>query len=139
MQPHRHPPERGPEAAIPPRTYRWPLDRKLGFGALALVPLLLLIAALFAAFVTAAVGVTSVAAMLMYVHVGAQFLVLVLYAHLLVGNPSLDAPGKVLWAAFMLVLAPAATLAYWYVHVWHAEPPERRHDVHVVELHESHA
>jgi hypothetical protein len=110
----------GNEFETPP--VDWRLTYRLGYGALALAPALLLISSLFSA---VAAGVSQEAlgmtAELLYVHIGVQFLVLLVFGHLMMTNPSVESAERWFWGAAFLVGAPVATLAYWYIHVWNAE------------------
>lgn len=116
------------------------MSRKLGYGFLAILPGFLLVLAALVALAQAHAPDMSVSgpAMLMYVHVGTQFIVLLIYGYLLFNNRALSSKGRVAWALYMLFLAPAAVISYWLVHVWRAEgPEERRIDVVRLEPHES--
>lgn len=116
---------RGPRPTISPRTHTWSTERRLMYGVLAALPGVLL-------FFTAATGIGATAsdasmtvpAILFYVHVASQLLVLMLFGHLMTANRQLSPVGKLVWGTYFLLLAPAAVLSYWYVHVWRAEGRE---------------
>lgn len=131
------------ESAIPPWTERWPRQRQIGFGVVACIPLTLLAATFICGFLTA-VGVglpysADAMVVLLYTHVGAQFITLLLFGHLMMANPQLSGGAKTVWAAAFLFLAPFAIPTYWALHVWSEEasvpaeiegrPPQ--HSVHV--------
>ncbi|MGF1464823.1 MAG: hypothetical protein ACFCGT_01705 [Sandaracinaceae bacterium] len=101
----------------------WPLKQRLAFGVLALVPVVLLVASLIAAVVASLSESVELAvpAMLVYVHVVTQLIVLYIFGYLLMTNNSLDGVRKGLWAVYFVVLAPAALLTYWFVYVWCAQ------------------
>lgn len=128
--------QRHAEPYFPPWTERWPRRRQLGFGVLAAIPPVLLAAAFLAWFASSAM-----LPVLVYVHVGAQFITLLLFGHLMIGNPRLSSSTKAAWSVGFLFLAPLAIPLYWAMHVWDAgeeartpaelqrRPPERQ--VHV--------
>ncbi len=131
------------ESAIPPWTERWSSRRQLGFGAVACIPLVLL-AATFISWFLAAIGVgtpytDSLLPILFYTHVGAQFITLLVFGHLMVANPQLSGSAKTVWSAAFLFLAPFAIPTYWAMHVWHEDPSvpaewehqRPQHSVHV--------
>lgn len=128
---------------ISPWTDRWPTQRQLGFGLLALIPLALLTSMFLVWLLSAAhvgePGTTSLVPVLFYTHVGAQFITLLVYGHLMISNPYISGAMKLVWGAGFLFLAPFAIPAYWALHVWRQEPTDpselqRRppsHEVHV--------
>lgn len=99
-----------------------PSSMRLGYGLLAAVPLVLLLLSGLVA-VSASLGV---AAQLLYVHVAAQFIVLLMYGDLLMKSKAIDTTGRVLWGAYFLMLAPVAVLSFWYLHVWSKAAGPRR-------------
>lgn len=107
-----------------------PTSRKLGYGALALLPALLLAVS----GLSAVVADLGTAAQLLYVHVAAQFIVLLMFGDLLMKSRAMDSTGRVLWGAYFLLLAPAAVLSFWYVHVWSAGDLHRPRRVRTLEL-----
>lgn len=131
------------EATIPPWTERWPRQRQLGFGFVALIPLVLLTATFlcwFLEFVEVGLPYTrDLLAVLFYTHVGAQFITLLVFGHLMVANPTIGGGMKLVWAAGFLFVAPFAIPTYWALHVWNEEatvPYEGearrpRHQIHV--------
>lgn len=131
------------EATIPPRTDRWPRQRQLGFGLVALIPLTLLTATFFCWFLQLLqVGLPYTAALvpvLFYTHVGAQFITILVFGHLMVANATIGGGTKLFWAAGFLFFAPFAVPTYWALHVWNEEATvpyegeERRprHQIHV--------
>jgi hypothetical protein len=93
---------------------------------LALLPLLLLtVAAISGIGASMADRSMLVPAVLFYTHVGTQFLVVAIFGHLMTANRVISRPGKFAWGAYLIFLAPAAVIAYWYVHVWKAEGREK--------------
>ncbi len=99
------------------------MERRLGFGLLASLPLALLFFTVLAGIGAQVAGASIAAAtMLMYTHFATQLLVLMIFGYLMVSNRRLPVAGKWLWGAFFLVFAPVAVPAYWFVHVWRAEP-----------------
>ncbi len=131
--------QRHAEPQLSPWTERWPKGRQLGFGLLAASPALLLTAMFLAWFAEA-----PWLPVLVYVYVGLQFLALLLFGHLLVGNPHLSGAAKLVWAVALLSLPPFVIPVYWGLHVWEAEkklpmpselqrrPPAR--EVHVYDV-----
>jgi hypothetical protein len=108
--------QRNAEPYISPWTEHWPRKRQLGFGFLAAIPGLLLGAAFLSWFAGA-----GFLPPLVYVHVGFQFITLLIFGHLLVGNPRLSGSAKLVWAVGFLFLAPFVIPLYWAIHVWEAE------------------
>lgn len=112
-------------AAIPPWTADWTSKRQLGFGVVALIPLALLIAG-FVDFALFAGGIglpytSDAVPLLFYTHVGAQFITLLVFGHLMIGNPQLSSGTKLVWGVAFLFAAPFAIPTYWLLHVWHSE------------------
>lgn len=118
--------QRHGEAAIPPWTEQWSQRRQLGFGLVAIIPAVLLTAT-FAMWLLSTLGVGLPATrqllpLLFYTHVGAEFITLLIFGHLMIANPNLGGVTKLVWAVAFLTLAPFAIPAFWAVHVWHEEP-----------------
>ncbi|HJL20569.1 MAG TPA: hypothetical protein RMH99_33235 [Sandaracinaceae bacterium LLY-WYZ-13_1] len=110
--------QRHADPEIPTRTEHWPRKWKLGFGLIAFVPPLLLGLALFALLLElVGVGLGQLLPILFYVHVGAQFITLLLFGHLMVSNEHLTGAARGVWAAGFLFLAPMAIPLYWWIHV----------------------
>lgn len=135
--------QRHAEPTIPPWTEEWSTRRQLGFGLVALIPLTLLVST-FLAWLLARLGVgtpvtSELVPLLFYVHVGAQFITLLVFGHLMIANPMLSGAMKLVWGAGFLFLAPLAIPSYWALHVWNEEatvPSESslrrpRHEIHV--------
>jgi hypothetical protein len=133
------------ESIIPPWTEQWSTRRQLGFGLVACIPLTLL-AATFLSWFLAAVGVgvpytEDAGAVLLYTHVGAEFITLLIFGHLMIANPQLGGGAKTVWAAAFLFLAPFAIPTYWAMHVWHEEASlpaemERQRSQHTVHVYD---
>lgn len=133
------------ESTIPPWTERWSTRRQLGFGLVACIPLTLLAATFLCWFLTA-IGVGGVYAedalpILLYTHVGAQFITLLIFGHLMIANPQIGGSAKTVWAAAFLFLAPFAIPTYWALHVWHEDASvpaelERRRPQHTVHVYD---
>lgn len=135
--------QRHGEATIPPWTEEWSTRRQLGFGLVACIPLTLLASTFLCWFLSAIeVGLPftfELLPLLFYTHVGAQFITLLVFGHLMIANPMLSGGTKLVWGAAFLFLAPFAIPAYWALHVWQEEatvpsegqrrPPQ--HQVHV--------
>jgi hypothetical protein len=131
------------ESTIPPWTEEWSTRRQLGFGLVACIPLFLLASTFFSWFLSAIdVGVPvtgELLPLLFYTHVGAQFITLLVFGHLMIANPMLGGGTKLAWGTAFIFLAPIAIPAYWALHVWHEEatvPAEGhlgrpRHQIHV--------
>lgn len=129
-----------------PYTALWPMHRKLGVGAVAAIPLILL----FALFAVLIVHVADVAhettsgllPVLFYIHVGAQFVTLLVFGHLMTSNPILSPRAKTGWSIAFLLFAPFTIPAYWFAHVWHGagaivarrRPDGRPPQVHVYDF-----
>ncbi|HJL16014.1 MAG TPA: hypothetical protein RMH99_10170 [Sandaracinaceae bacterium LLY-WYZ-13_1] len=110
--------QRHAEPYIPTRTERWPRSWKMGFGLIAFIPPVLLGLALLALVVDmVGAGLGNALPILFYVHVGAQFITLLLFGHLMVSNERLTGPARAIWAAAFLFLAPVAIPLYWWIHV----------------------
>lgn len=105
--------QRHAEPYFPPWTDQWPRRRQLGFGVLAFVPLLLLSASFLAFSVRA-----PLSPVLVYIHVGSQFITLLLFGHLMIANPHLSSTAKAAWSVGFLFLAPFVIPLYWAIHVW---------------------
>ncbi len=120
--------QRHAEPTISPWTDRWPTQRQLGFGIVALIPLALLGATFLTWSLSAAdIGLPAthdLVPVLFYTHVGSQFITLLVYGHLMVANPYLGGAMKLVWGAGFLFLAPFAIPAYWALHVWREEPTD---------------
>jgi hypothetical protein len=126
MMPDNHP-QTETETPSWGRTHRWSVERRLGFGALAALPLGLLIIAGVAGLTAASAGGSlEVATLLMYTHLGVQLIVLGIFVSLMASNRVLSDRGRLAWVLYFLLLAPAAVISYWYVHVWHAEAHTER-------------
>lgn len=63
---------------------------------------------------------------LIYTHIVSETIIVFVFGSLLFANPALGVPAKIFWASFFLLLAPVATLAYWYVYIWALPPKPRR-------------
>jgi hypothetical protein len=127
-----------------PWTERWPVRRKLGFGLVACIPLGLL-AATFLSWLLSELRVggpltAQAVTLLFHAHIGAQFITLLVFGHLMIGNPRLSGSSKLVWTSAFLFLAPFAVPTYWALHVWQDETrtsrvsagPERsRLEIHV--------
>jgi hypothetical protein len=116
---------------IDPRTERWPLRRRLGFGGLALLPTALLGAALVLGGVHLAAPraswVTDAAAILLYTHIAAQVLVVMIFGHILLNHTGdLSAHAKAWWLFWFVLAAPAAVPLFWFFHVLVEEPSALR-------------
>jgi hypothetical protein len=135
--------QRHAEPTIPPWTAEWSTRRQLGFGLVALIPLTLL-ASTFLAWLLSRLGIgtpltTELLPLLFYVHVGSQFITLLVFGHLMIASPTLSGAMKLVWGAAFLFIAPVAIPAYWALHVWNEEatvPSESslrrtRHQIHV--------
>ncbi len=114
--------QRHAEPYISPWTDRWPRQRRLGFGLVALIPLVLLTTT-FVVWFLSAVQIGSpvtddLLPLLFYTHVGAQFITLLVYGHLMIANPTLSGAMKLLWGMGFIFLAPFAIPTYWALHVW---------------------
>lgn len=117
--------QRHAEPYISPWTDRWPRQRQLGFGLVAMIPLVLLATTFLVWFLSAIDVGTPLTAdllpLLFYTHVGAQFITLLVYGHLMVANPALSGAMKLVWGIGFLFLAPFAIPTYWALHVWREE------------------
>ncbi|HJL16013.1 MAG TPA: hypothetical protein RMH99_10165 [Sandaracinaceae bacterium LLY-WYZ-13_1] len=102
---------------IPPRTERWPTKWKLGFGFIAALPPLLLGAALTSLLIGLAIPTGDLLPILFYVHVGTQFITLLLFGHLMISNPRLSDTARVIWGVVFLLMAPVGIPLYWWIHV----------------------
>jgi hypothetical protein len=114
--------QRHPIPMIPPWPSTWPIQRKIGFGFVAIIPLALL-ALTFMGFLLSTIGTPfaqEALAVLFYTHVGSQFITLLVFGHLMVGNPALSPNAKMMWGFAFLFLAPFAIVAYWVMHVMRA-------------------
>lgn len=132
--------QRHADPYLPPWTRTWSTQRRLGFGLLAILPLFLLMAVLTLVIATAlgAPLEPNVPAWLFYNHVGVQFLVLLIFGHLMLGNARLTGRARLIWAALFLFAAPFSIPVYWAIHVWNPTPnmpdeqtPHTRLDRHV--------
>ena len=110
---------------IDPHTDRWTRKERWGYGVLAFIPLFLLMAVgLIGAidvFYPHGLGLTDAAAILLYTHFAAQFLVLAIFGKLLIEHETLSTNAKIGWGIAFLCIAPVAVIAYWLMHVV-AEP-----------------
>lgn len=117
--------QRHAEPYISPWTDRWPKKRQLGFGGVALIPLTLLATTFLVWFLSAAgIGMPvtyDLLPLLFYTHVGAQFITLLVFGHLMVANPLISGATKLVWGAAFLFFAPFAIPTYWALHVWREE------------------
>lgn len=118
--------QRHAEATIPPFTREWSGRRQLGFGVLACIPAFLLVSTFLCWFLSG-VGVGTpftweLLPLLFYTHIGAQFITLLVFGHLMVANPELSGAAKLVWGVGFLFLAPFAIPTYWALHVWQEEP-----------------
>lgn len=116
--------QRHADPSIPPWTGTWSTKRRLGFGLVAIIPLLLLMA-LFASVLGNVLGAsfeTDTLPVLFYTHVGAQFITLLVFGHLMLGNARLSGRARLVWAALFLFAAPFAIPVYWAIHVWNPSP-----------------
>jgi len=135
--------QRHAEPTIPPWTAAWSSQRQLGFGVVACIPLFLLASTFLCWFLSASdVGLPftwELLPLLFYTHVGAQFITLLVFGHLMIANPMLSGAAKLVWGVAFLFLAPFAIPTYWALHVWQTEatvPSEGqhrrpRHEIHV--------
>lgn len=114
--------QRHADPYITPWTERWPRKMRLGFGLVAFLPTLLLglvVLVLLASFVGAEVA--GVLPILFYVHVGAQFITLLLFGHLMVSSPHLKGGARTMWTIGFLLLAPVTIPLFWWIHIMRAE------------------
>lgn len=108
----------GSDSGIPAQPKEWSTNDHIGFGLLAALPITLLALSVLTAIAVPLFGTPLfVPVALVYTHVITQLIVLMIYGHLLFANKTMGTSGKVLWALFFLVAAPAAVLVYWYIHV----------------------
>lgn len=114
--------QRHAEPYISPWTDRWPKRRQMGFGLVAFIPLILLATTFVVWFLSALqIGTPAtddVLPVLFYLHVGAQFITVLVFGHLMVAHPLLSGATKLVWGAAFLFLAPFAIPTYWALHVW---------------------
>ena len=115
--------QRHADPYIPPWTASWSKQLRLGFGFLAFLPGFLL-TVFFASLAGRMLGIefaSNVLPLLFYTHVGAQFIVLLLFGHLMISNALLSDRARLIWAALFLFAAPFAIPLYWGLHLWHPE------------------
>ena len=121
--------------AIDPDTAHWPMRRRVGFGILALMPTTLLLAALTLGVAHFAMPrteiITDLAAILLYVHVAAQGIVLLIFGHLLFDHEGFDLTDKVWWGAAFLFAAPVSIPIYWVLHILAEGKTREESKVHV--------
>jgi hypothetical protein len=135
--------QRHAEPAIPPWTQQWSYQRRLGFGIVSIIPLVMLMVAL-GCLTLATLGIARPASvevlpLLFYMHIGAQFITLLVFGHLMIANPSLGDVTKLIWGIAFLFMAPFAIPTYWAAHVRREEPTlpslsmavPAQHEVHV--------
>lgn len=119
METQYAPRERGFE--IDPDTAHWPTRRRVGFGILALMPPMFLLAALGLGVANLlaprAEIITDFAAVFAYVHVVSQGIVLLVFGHLLFDHVGFDTTDKVWWGAAFLFAAPVSIPVFWVVHI----------------------
>ena len=133
METRYTPKERGFE--IDPDTAHWPTRRRVGFGILALMPTTLLIGALglgVANFLAPrAEIITDLAAVLAYVHVVSQGIVVLIFGHLLFDHEDFDLTDKVWWGAAFLLAAPVSIPIFWVLHILAEGKTKSEMKVHV--------
>jgi hypothetical protein len=132
MNPYTMPLSRSPAPIFAPREHAPQFELTRDLAVLALVtflPGVLLLVVLVAALA----GVTGTTLLgLLFAHITAQFIVLVVYGTILVRDQTLDRLGRAMWAAMFLFAAPLSLPAYLLLRLARPMPPMGR--VEVVDL-----